>query len=485
MKEASEEQSGASAVASLPLGVDLDGTLIRTDAFLESVCRYCKLYPFDVFRFPFWLKKGKAYFKRRIAEKVNVDPGSLPYNEEVISFLKKEREQGISIVLATAADELVARPIANHVGLFDDVIASNGSDNYAGSAKAAFLEEKYGKEGFGYVGNEAKDIKVWKRAGRVLAVSTNKGFTEKVQAQVRPERVFEHDQDSPRELLRAIRVHQWVKNLLVFIPLIMAHRVLELDYLFPTIVAFLAYSLCASSVYLINDLLDIEADRAHPTKRNRPVASGNVSVTAALGLIPLLLVSSFVFSVALPLEFQLLLGAYFVITFSYSLWLKQIALIDILTLASLYALRILAGGMSTGIAVSEWLVAFSMFIFLSLACAKRYAELIEVRRLELETAVGRGYRAIDLELIGQLGASSGYISVLVLALYINSSQVVTLYHRPSLLWLVCPILLYWISRVWLIAHRGELHEDPIVFAIHDRASYLVGLLCGLVLLFAV
>lgn len=276
--------------------------------------------------------------------------------------------------------------------------------------------------------------------------------------------------------LRAIRVHQWVKNLLVFIPLLMAHRVQESALLGKACAAFFAFSLCASAVYLINDLADVESDRLHRTKKNRPFASGALSVKVAYVLIPALLGAAALISSVMPRAFVVTLGSYFALTLAYSLRLKRLLVVDIMTLAILYATRVLAGGCAVSIAVSPWLLVFSMFFFLSLACVKRFSELRAIKLANQSESVGRGYRAVDLESIAQCGASSGYLSVLVLALYVSSKEVTVLYSYPQLIWFICPLLLYWITRVWILAHRGVVHDDPIVFAITDPASYATGAL---------
>lgn len=277
-------------------------------------------------------------------------------------------------------------------------------------------------------------------------------------------------------LLRALRAHQWVKNLLVFVPLLMAHRVFDVGALRAAALAFAAWSLCASGVYLLNDLLDLAADRAHPTKRARPLAAGAISRRTVYFLAPALVLAGLAAAfLLLPAGFGLMLALYLALTTIYSAWLKRLALVDVMVLAGLYTLRVLSGGYATGVPVSPWLLAFSMFLFLSLAFVKRYTEL---------RANGggagfsrRGYTRDDMELLKSFGAASGYLSVLVLALYINQSREVTqLYRRPELLWLAGPCLLYWVTRVWLLAHRGELHEDPVVFTVRDPASYLVGAL---------
>jgi 4-hydroxybenzoate polyprenyltransferase len=286
---------------------------------------------------------------------------------------------------------------------------------------------------------------------------------------------------APALLVRTLRVHQWVKNLLVVVPLVMAHRWNDFDQVVKAALAFLAFSLCASAVYILNDLADLESDRRHPTKQRRPLASGALNVSVAIGLVPLLLLSAAALTFLTSTGFALLLALYFGLTSAYSFALKRIAILDIVVLASLYTLRVLAGGRAVDVPVSPWLLGFSMFLFFSLACMKRFSEFLALRKRNEELVAGRGYRASDLEQIASFGVASGYLSVLVIALYVNSAEVTRLYREPQALWMICPLLLYWISRTWLIAHRGEMHEDPIVFAYQDRASYIVGLLCAAIL----
>lgn len=288
-----------------------------------------------------------------------------------------------------------------------------------------------------------------------------------------------------RVFFKAIRVHQWVKNLLLFVPLVMAHEQGNVQLLLKTSIAFFSFCLCASSVYLLNDILDLEADRQHAKKRFRPLASGQMAITTAMTLIPLFLVLSGIITLWLPTDFLYVLALYFVITLAYSFLLKQLVLVDIITLAMLYTIRILAGGHAAGVVVSQWLLTFSMFFFVSLACVKRFAELWALRKDNRESAAGRGYGVRDLEQVAQLGSACGSISVLVMALYISGKDVSKLYSSPDRLWLICPLLLYWISRVWLLAYRGELDEDPIVFALSDRTSYVVGLLAALIMFAAI
>lgn len=462
------------------LCVDLDGTLIRSDMLLESLCSTLKRKPWAVFLLPFWLMKGRAYLKQRLAEGTYINPAHLPYHNELLDFLRAEHKAGRKLALATASDESLVRPIAEHLAIFSEVHASNGSINLKGKHKLSRLVGTYGDSGFDYAGNESADISVWERSAEAIIVGPDSSFRARLPKEL-PVRNFPHPKASPLlTLLRALRVHQWVKNLLLFVPFLMAHRIADVGAAASSFVAFVCFCLCSSSVYVLNDLFDLESDREHHSKRKRPFASGELPLSLAFIIIPIFLLVAITLSLALPLEFTGALLFYFVLTLSYSLRLKQIVLIDILVLASLYTIRILAGGVATQIRVSEWLLAFSMFFFLSLACVKRFSELFVLRQSNKHEAKGRGYVASDLEQIAQFGSASGYLSILVLALYVSSKEVAALYSHPSVLWLGCPLLLYWISRVWLIAHRGKLHDDPIVFAIRDRVSYVVG--CAAILL---
>lgn len=438
----------------VPLCVDLDGTLVKSNVLIESLVGALKHRPLLAFALPFWLARGRAVLKRELAERSVIDVARLPYDARLLADLRRERLAGRAIWLTTAADEKLAQQVANHLGLFDGVIASDGRENLKGEAKARELARRFGEKGFDYVGNDRHDIPVWNRA------------REKIRVDRRPHPWL--------GLARALRLHQWPKNLLVFVPLLTSHRLFEHNALVIGLHAFLAFSLTASAVYLANDLIDLEDDRRHPRKRARPVAAGEVPIETAIALIPVLVVAAAIVAVHLTPDFVALLGAYVAANLLYSLGLKRVALVDVFVLAALYTVRILAGAAAAAVPVSHWLLAFSLFVFLSLAFAKRFVEVSGVAA-RAETAVGgRGYLARDGPLVGMLGTSAGYLSVLVFALYITSREVVVLYKSPAILWFAVPLLLYWISRVWLLAQRGELHDDPVVFALRDMQSYVVG-----------
>ncbi len=466
---------------SVPLCVDMDGTLIRTDMLWEAVARLLKQRPADMFALPFWLLRGRAHLKRKVAERVEVDAANLPYHGEFVGFLREERARGRKICLVTASDGAPAQQVAAHVGLFNEVLASDGKFNLRGANKGRALVEKYGKRGFDYAGNSSVDLPVWQEARQALVVNATDGLADRARKVSEVGRVFHHRAPILPAAFRALRPHQWIKNLIIFVPLVTSHRLFDPRLFGAAILAFIAFSLCASAVYVLNDVLDLDADRHHGTKRFRPLASGQLPLSAGLAMVPAALLLGAVTAMFLPWGFSAVLGVYFVLTTTYSMCFKQIALLDVFVLAALYTIRLVAGHEATGhgperIEYSFWLLAFSMFIFLSLALVKRFTELSTARQQNRTAAHGRGYLASDLELVAMLGIASGFLAVLVLALYVNSPEVTKLYAHPVLLLLVCPLLLFWVSRVWLLAHRGRMHEDPIVFALRDGPSYLIGIL---------
>jgi len=463
----------------IPLCVDLDGTLIRSDLLFESALSLLRRNPFYVFVFALWLLRGRAHLKREIARRAEVDPATLPYDERVVDWLREQQGQRPR-VLCTASDAALANGVAQHLGLFDDVLASDGTRNLAGSHKADALRERYGDKGFDYAGNEYRDLHIWKHARRAVVVNGGGGLARAAGDCCEVERVFEARGGGLRTWVKALRLHQWLKNLLVFLPLFTSHRVLETTTTLHCILAFLAFGLCASGVYLLNDLFDLDADRRHPRKRLRPFAAGTLPLWSGLVAAPLLTIAGLAVAATLSLPFAGVLLCYYALTLAYSLRLKRIVMLDVVVLAALYTVRIIGGAVVIGGGLSFWLLAFSMFLFLSLAMLKRYTELHTLIGSGKSEASGRGYAVDDIALIQSLGGASGYMSVLVLALYINSTASEALYRHPQVLWLLCPLLLYWISRVWLIAHRGQMHDDPIVFALVDRVSRVILALCAIV-----
>jgi len=463
----------AAAAASPPLVVDLDGTLIESDLLVESIANLLRREPLALFAVPRWLLRGRANLKREIARRVNLDPTLLPYRTALLDYLRAERDKGRSIVLATASDERLADQVAAHLKLFDRVLASDGHINLSGEHKRARLVELFGERGFDYVANESRDLRVWASARKAIVVNSSPRLLRAVARVTQCESAFADRSPSARDYLGALRPEHWLKNLLVFVPIFFAHLFLVPALLARTLLTFVAFCCCASAGYLVNDLLDLQADRRHPQKRLRPFASGRLPLAYALLMAPTLFVVGAVLAGSVSTILLEILLCYFALTLAYSLELKRVALLDILALASLYTLRIAAGAAAIAVWPSVWLLGFSMFLFTSLAFVKRYAELVIMRGVEGDHATARGYQLSDAELLASKGTASGYAAVLVLALYIASGAVKTSYSRHELIWLVCPLLLYWLGYLWLIAHRGKMFHDPLVFAMRDRTSRIL------------
>jgi len=468
----------------VPLCVDLDGTLIKTDILLESVLGLLKTKPSYILLIPFWLLKGKAFIKKAIADLIIVDVNSLPYYSRFLEFLYEEHRKGRKLVLVTATDIRIARQIASHLGIFSEVIGSNGETNLSGKEKVDVLDRRYGRQGYDYAADSYTDLKVWAHANRAILVNSCQHLNNSVRKIVSVSRVFNDRPKFLPTLFRAIRVHQWAKNALIFVPLIVSHNLTKPALVLNALLAFLAFSLSASSAYLLNDLIDLEADRHHPKKMHRPFASGDLSLKVGYVAIPCFFVSSLVIGLRFSFSFFLLLLLYFILATAYSLYFKQFALVDVILLAGLYTLRIYAGGTAISVVPSEWLLAFSMFIFLSLALLKRFSELKLMIQTNKDSAEGRGYGTSDLGYVANVGLICGCMAVLVMALYISSKEVTVLYDRPDLLWLICPMMLYWITRAWLLANRGKIHEDPLLFALRDRTSYVLVVATGIIMILA-
>jgi 4-hydroxybenzoate polyprenyltransferase len=455
--------------STVPLCVDLDGTLIKTDLLLESFLSLIKRNPIHLFNCCRWLLRGRAHLKAEIARRVTLDASLLPYNESVLDLMRAAAQQGRRIYLCTAADRHLAREVANHLGGFDGIFASNGHVNLSSRHKAQELEQAFGTRGFDYCGNALADLAVWKASRNAIVIGGDRlarmarGINLNVQ-------VIDSPAFSLKKALKAMRVYQWVKNVLIFVPLLTSHRFVDSSALMPTLTAFAAFSLCASSVYLLNDMLDLDADRRHERKRKRPFAAGDLGLSTGIALMLLLAVGAVGLALLLPLKFMLVLGCYYALTLAYSFALKKMLLIDVFALASLYTSRVMAGGAAAAISLSSWLVMFSITIFLSLAFVKRYTELDDKQRTGGVTAAGRGYFTDDLSILRSFGTSSGYLAVIILAIYLNSPDSQLLYSHRSALWGVFAALLFWVSWMWMSAFQGRMHDDPIVFALKDRTS---------------
>jgi len=469
----------------LPLFVDLDGTLIHSDCLWEGLLLLLRSNLLAVVMLPLWIVRGKSYFKRQVAARTSLNPESLPYNSAVVEYIKREKLNGRDIILATATDEHVATPIADYLGLFDAVLATKDGSNNSSTTKLSAIKTYTQGGAFDYIGNSHDDIPLWQSSAHAVIVSSSPGFVEKVRRIQPAIEVLEGTSYTLLTVVKAMRVYQWVKNILLFVPLLLAHRLFEPDVFLTTCIAFLCFSLCASSVYILNDLLDLESDRLHVRKKNRPFASGKLPISLGVMLVPLLIICAFGGSyLFVSQDFTIVLLAYFAITTAYTFLLKKIAIIDVLLLAGLCAFRLLAGAIAGDVLISQWLIAFSVFIFLSLAFVKRYSELIALIADNKTEAKGRAYTVGDVDLLRSVGTACGLVSILIFAFYINSREVTNLYHRPQLLWGVGICLLYWILRVWFVAHRGQMHDDPIIFTVKDKASYVVVALLVTIVVFA-
>jgi 4-hydroxybenzoate polyprenyltransferase/phosphoserine phosphatase len=460
----------------IPLIVDLDGTLCRTDTLVESLLRLLAERPLRVLLMLPGFFRSRAKFKQDVAARARLDPASLVYNQAVIDMVEQARAQNRPVYLVTGADAAVAQAVAGHVQKFDGVFASDGQINLTRKHKAALLVEKFGRNGYIYIGDASADVPVWADAHAAVAIAPRKSLLSAARRVCADVTILGEPPTATHLanlLRRALRVHQWAKNILVFVPLLGAHRT-QVGPVLQAVAAFVSFSLCASSVYLLNDLIDLPHDRLHATKRRRPFAAGTLDLRLGPLLCAACLLLSAGIALVLPWHFLLLLGGYFVATLAYSLGLKRQMIVDVMVLAGLYTLRIFAGGAATHTPVSPWLLAFSLFLFFCLAVVKRQTELAQLQRAGRTTAGGRGYVVEDLGMLQALSAASGMASVLVMALYVNSGDVLPLYHTPEALWALCPILLFWISRVLMLSHRGQMPDDPVVFALRDPVSLVTG-----------
>jgi 4-hydroxybenzoate polyprenyltransferase/phosphoserine phosphatase len=477
-------------VATLPaLCVDLDGTLVKSDTLVDSTLVLARHHPAALLNLPRWLAQGKAALKQHLTSAVQLDVTHLPYNRELLQYLQQQHATGRSLYLATAANAALAQRVADHLGLFAGVLASDSKVNLAGNNKLLAFQSRFG-DNFSYIGNALPDLPLLKSCQQPMVANPTAALRSALRtAGITPVRAF-NEQVSPfRAWPKAVRLHQWAKNALIFLPLLLAHARAP-GLLAGAVLAFFSFGLCASATYIVNDLLDLESDRQHPRKRRRPFASGDLSALSGVLVILLFLAVSVALALLVPhvitaispalalgrpLHFLEWLTIYAVITLAYSLRLKRAVIVDVIVLSGLYTIRIIAGSAATGVLVSTWLASFSIFFFLSLAFVKRFAELENLRERGGIQASGRGYHVADIEQLRSFGSASGYASVVVLTLYISNLDAAQLYQHTNRLWLLVPVLLLWLSRLWLQASRGELDEDPVVYAITDRRSLLLGL----------
>jgi len=472
------------SAAGIPLCCDLDGTLLRSDMFYESLVRVLRSAPWVALCLPWWLLRGKAYLNEQLATRCSLDPALLPYDQPLVEWLREQRRSGRRLVLATATHQRLAAGIAGHLGLFDEIIATDGEQNVRGRRKASRLEARFGPHGFDYAGDSREDLPVWQASRAAVVAGAAPSLLSRVRRMTTVEKVFPRPAAGPGAWLRALRLHQWSKNLLVFLSILTSHQ-----FAGPGLVAtawtFVAFCLCASGIYLLNDLVDLDHDRQHELKRNRALASGAIPIRSALLVAPLLLAAGAAVAASVSGVILGVLVAYAVASTAYSLYLKSVLLVDVFTLSLLYTLRVIGGHISSGVPFSPWFSTFMVFFFLSLALCKRVSELHPLVENHAQSAApGRAYLPGDIWLLKCLGVSSGFLASVVLGLYVDSPRVVGLYSRPYLLWCLVPLLVYWISRVWMVAHRGAMSEDPVWFALKDRQSHLLGLAAAVILLLA-
>jgi 4-hydroxybenzoate polyprenyltransferase len=463
------------APASLrPLCVDLDGSLVKSDTLVDSLLALLRTHPSKAFKLPGRLFEGKAAFKAFVTESVTLDAAHLPYNGALLQFLRQQHAHGRDLYLATGADIHLARRVADHLGIFTAVLASDGSTNLTGNNKLEGLRRRLDSAPFDYIGNDTPDLPLLAHATQAMVANPSLGLRMRLKSRgIEPVQRFQERKPFFPSVLKAARLQQWAKNLLIFMPLLLSHAVTT-GKLLTALAAFLCFSLVASSAYVLNDLLDMEADRRHLRKSLRPFAAGDLQGITGVLIAAVFLSLGMAGAQLLPAGFSAWLMIYLATTVAYSLWLKRIALVDVLVLSLLYILRLLAGSAATLTVISHWLAGFSMFLFLSLAIAKRFAELENLRATNSVPRNGRGYLVTDLEQLRSFGTASAYAAVVVFAIYITGADVAKLYHAPQLLLLSLPLMILWLNRVWLLSSRGQLDEDPVAFALTDGMSLLIG-----------
>lgn len=468
-----------------PLCVDLDGTLVETNTLFEAGLAAIKKNPFRLLRFAFAALKGKAHVKHVIGEYAKEESFTWLFNSKLLAFLRIERAKGRTLILATASDKNIANAIAQELGIFDEVIANTLSHPVRASSKYKLLQERFGKQGFSYAGNSHSDLSVWNIAKSGILVHAKEYVASEARKKTPIEAEFPSSQRlTLRDLLQEIRIHQWLKNLLLFVPPIMAHRIANPEILTNVLIGFLSFSFLASSMYVMNDLLDMTSDRAHPTKRMRPIARGSISALQAVILALLLATTSILLATLfLPFAFLQMLILYIVINVTYSFRIKKIPYVDIAILTGLYVLRIVAGGTATGVTTSVWLFLFAGCFFFYLASIKRVIELLQLKERK-DIAPGRGYKKADTELLVVLGMTLSLLSCVVLGLYIDSQSVTYLYERPNVLWAIIPLLGIWMIRITYLTLTKKMPDDPVLFTSKDPVSYAVAVALFTVFLLA-
>ena len=462
--------NGSALSGTLPLCIDLDGTLLRTDTLIEGFCALAATPA--VAPTLLRLLHGRAAFKQAVAAAAPLDPALLPYNDTLLDYLRRQKAAGRYLVLATAADRRVAEAIAAHLGIFNEVIASDGTRNLRGEAKASALVDRFGVNGFCYAGNARSDLAIWRQAGAVILVNAPTDVVARVRGKMKVELAIADQPAVVPELLRAMRPHQWVKNILAFVPILAAHALTQPSAWIGGLIIFVSFCCTASSIYLINDLMDIRADRTHAHKRLRPFAAGTLPAPTGMLAAVVLLVAGLLAAHTRGVAPVILV--YAAMSVAYSLILKQLPLVDVFMLAALYTIRLVGGGEATGHRLSLWLLGFSGFLFLSLALLKRVEELMSMEAAGGSKIARRGYLVSDATIMQQFGVAAAFASSIVLALYVQNEANIQGYASPALLWLLVPLMLFWQCRMWLSGARGYMHHDPIVYAARDWVSRAIG-----------
>jgi 4-hydroxybenzoate polyprenyltransferase len=456
----------------IPLCVDLDYTLLTTDILAEQIVQFIRKNPLNILKILWFLLFGKHNLKAKLNEEIGISPEALPFRKETLDFLTAEKKKGRKLVLITASLFQIGERVNEYLGIFDEVYGTRNNTNLRGKNKAKFLVETFGEKGFDYLGDSWHDIPIWKKANKSFIVSNLPILIRKVAkfknfgGQIRVPKI------SLKAIVKQLRAHQWTKNLLVFIPMIMAHSFAQ-EKLTLALIAFFAFCLIASSVYVLNDIFDLQSDRKHPNKMKRPLASSLITINQSIILVSLPLLLGLFLSFSISSQFLLIAILYILINLLYSLYFKGIYLVDIFLLTFFYSIRIYAGGIATQTPVSKWLLAFSVFFFLSLASLKRYAEVVNLNALSTNIRLDRPYTLSNSILTLLIGVASAFASVLVFILYINSDVVVQFYKNPKFLWLLAFALLYWLLFLWNLANKGKMHYDPIIEALTNKISIAI------------
>jgi 4-hydroxybenzoate polyprenyltransferase len=462
----------------LPLCVNCESALLKTNIYYEAIFHLIKKNFLYVFALPIWLLRGKLTLIQHVSNAVRISWNLVPFRELALERIRVAHADHRRVLLLTSMPETWAQELAAELDVAEVVSIDGNSREASVENMKSRLTSLFGAQGFDYIGDGRRDLPVCKLARRALIVTSNRATIARAKENASVESVIPRDSAGFFTFIKLIRVHQWVKNCLVWVPLLAAHRLSSLHDIGIGAIAFVAFSFCASSVYVLNDLLDLESDRQHVRKRNRPIASGKIAVNQALITGLLLFLTSVYLAFQISALFAMTLGIYFAMTLAYSFRLKRQVIVDVMLLAGLYTIRVVAGAVATVVVPSFWLLALSMFLFLSLAVVKRYSEMLVTLSQDKKYAAGRGYSVADMPVLLSLGVSAGIAAIVVLALYINDSTTGKLYPATFWLWPVPPLILYWVSRVWMKAHRGEMHDDPVVFATRDWQSLITLVLVG-------